>query len=98
MWSLEEYIRVGFSIDEIRPVKLALNAANRSSIHIKGAFFGTISGRTKSWTLLSALPGCACIDVTYQKKNRLEGLLQSMNSHTIPKAINLVIDPNVNLF
>ena len=53
MWSLDEYLRAGFSIDKLHPVRLALNTANKSAIHIDGAFSGTISGRRQSGTILN---------------------------------------------
>ena len=114
VWSLEEYLRAGYTTDKLHPVRLALNAANKSSIHIDGAFFGTISGRTQSGTILSTksmiyvsrdvrgfylsydtmlnldmlpksfpAPGCAGVDITSEGT---DGLIQSMNSHAIPKA------------
>lgn len=95
-------------------MRLALNVANKSSIHIDGAFFGTISSRTQDGTVLStksmiyvsrdvrgfylpydtmlnlvmlpksfSAPECAGIDITSEG---VDGLLQSMNSHTIPNA------------
>lgn len=53
VWSREEFLRAGFTTDQLHPVKLSLNAANKSCIHIDGAFFGTISGSTKDGATLS---------------------------------------------
>ena len=53
VWSMEEFLRAGFSIDKLTPVRLTLNAANKSAIRIDGAFLGTISGRTPNGTLLT---------------------------------------------
>ena len=114
VWSLDEYLRAGFSPNELHPVRLALNAANKSAIHIDGAFFGTISGRTQTGSVISTksmiyvsrdvrgfylsydtmlnldmlpksfpTPGCASSNIASEG---VEGLLESMDSHTIPAA------------
>ena len=46
VWSLEAYLNSGLSRDDLRPVSLNLNAANKSPIHIDGAFFSKISGKS----------------------------------------------------
>ena len=53
VWSLEAYLSSGFSKDDLRPVSLSLNAANKFPIHIDGAFFSTISGRTADGRVIS---------------------------------------------
>lgn len=45
--SLDDYLRAGFSIHKLNLVRLALNTANKSSIHI--------SGRTQSGTTLNKI-------------------------------------------
>ena len=48
VWSLDEYIKAGFSRGDLHPVTLGLNAANKSAIRIEGAFFGTITGGSET--------------------------------------------------
>ena len=112
VWSMDEFVRAGFSVEKLHPVRLSLNAANKSAIHIDGAFFGTISGRTSDGTILRTksmiyvsrdvrgfylsydtmlnlnmlpksfpAPGCAGLNL---RSEGTEGLIQSMNSHSIP--------------
>ena len=44
VWSLNQFISHGFSRDDLRPVSLSLQAANKSQIKIDGAFFGILEG------------------------------------------------------
>ena len=44
IWSLDAYLRQGFSELDLSPVTLSLSAANRSPIPIEGAFLAVISG------------------------------------------------------
>lgn len=42
VWSMKEFLRAGFSEDDLHPVTMSLNAANKSPIKINGAFFATV--------------------------------------------------------
>ena len=44
IWSLDAFLRHGFSKMDLSPVKLSLSAANRSPIPIEGAFLAVITG------------------------------------------------------
>ena len=44
LWSLDEFLSAGFSMDDLSPVSLSLNAANKSPITIHGAFFARFEG------------------------------------------------------
>ena len=46
LWSLEKFLRAGYSKEDLYPVVMSLNAANKSPIKISGAFFATIAGRS----------------------------------------------------
>lgn len=50
LWSLDEFLRAGFSMSDLLPVSLSLSAANKSPIRIDGAFFGKVWGRSKDGT------------------------------------------------
>ena len=53
VWSLDEYCKAGYSPDDLSPVALSLNAANKSAIHVDGAFFTTISGTTSDGGIIT---------------------------------------------
>ena len=53
VWSLREYLAAGLSLDDLSPVTLALNAANKSTIRIDGAFFVTLSGETADGSVMT---------------------------------------------
>ena len=53
VWSLNEYLAAGFSLDDLSPVTLALNAANKSAIRIDGALFVTLSGKMANGSLIT---------------------------------------------
>ena len=53
VWSLDAYLQAGYSKDDLLPVSLNLHAANKSPIHIDGAFFTTISGKTTNGDVIS---------------------------------------------
>ena len=46
VWSLSAYLASGQRMSDLSPVKLSLNAANKSAIRIEGAFFADITGTT----------------------------------------------------
>lgn len=48
LWSLDEFLRAGYTMDNLSPVSLSLNAANKSPIKIDGAFFAYIKGQTSN--------------------------------------------------
>ena len=50
VWSLAEYLNAGYKLEDLSPVSLSLNAANKSPIKINGAFFTKISGIAKDGT------------------------------------------------
>ena len=45
VWSLDQFLASGFSHNDLHPVSLSLQAANKTRISIEGAFFGIIEGR-----------------------------------------------------
>ena len=44
VWSLADYLKAGYLKEDLSPVSLSLNAANKSPIKIDGAFFSEIRG------------------------------------------------------
>ena len=44
VWSLHEYLNAGYLQRDLQPATLSLTAANKSPIHINGAFFARLSG------------------------------------------------------
>jgi len=44
LWSLEKFLQASFSKQNLSPVVMSLNAANKSPIAISRAFFATITG------------------------------------------------------
>ena len=44
VWSLQEYLAAGYLERDLHTVSLSLNAANKSPIHIAGAFFADVTG------------------------------------------------------
>ncbi len=59
LWSLDEFLSAGFSRDDLSPVNLSLNAANRSVIKIDGAFFTRIQTRAPDGNVIT------CHTMTY---------------------------------
>ena len=53
VWSLTEFLAAGFSRADLHPVSLSMQAANKSSINIEGAFFGVIDGHSPDKTVVS---------------------------------------------
>ena len=53
VWSLDAYRKAGYSPDDLSPVAMSLNSANKSAIHIDGAFFTTISGTTSTGAIIT---------------------------------------------
>ena len=53
VWSLDAYLNAGYSRDDLQPVSLNLNAANKSAIHIDGAFFAEVSGTSVNGGIIS---------------------------------------------
>ena len=53
VWGLDEYRKAGYLQEDLCTVSLTLNAANKSSIRIDGAFFTTISGKTADGSTIS---------------------------------------------
>ena len=47
LWSLAEFLKAGFKLSDLSPVSLSLNAANKSSIRIDGAFDASFTGQSK---------------------------------------------------
>ena len=45
VWSLSQFLASGFNLEDLHPVSLSLQAANKSRINIAGAFFGVFEGR-----------------------------------------------------
>ena len=45
VWSLKQFLAHGFSKDDLRPVSLQLQAANKSKIRIEGAFLAILEGK-----------------------------------------------------
>ena len=45
LWSLQQFLDAGFTMADLSPVSLSLNAANKSPIRIDGAFFAKLDGR-----------------------------------------------------
>ena len=54
VWSLKEFLAAGFSREDLHPVSLSLQAANKSKISIEGAFFSIIEGRSPDNKSVSA--------------------------------------------
>lgn len=53
VWSLDQFLAHGFSRNDLHPVSLNLQAANKSKIKIDGAFFGVLEGRDPQENVMS---------------------------------------------
>ena len=54
VWSLQEYLAAGYLERDLHAVSLSLNAANKSAIHIAGAFFANVTGTSADGTPITA--------------------------------------------
>lgn len=46
LWALKDFLKAGYKLSDLSPVSLSLNAANKSPIHIEGAFRATFTGQS----------------------------------------------------
>ena len=53
LWSLDGFLQAGFTMGDLSPVSLSLNAANKSPIRIDGAFVVGLKGRSSSNKVVS---------------------------------------------
>ena len=53
LWSLDGFLHTGFTMGDLSPVSLSLNAANQSPIRIDGAFVVGLKGRSSSNKVVS---------------------------------------------
>ncbi len=63
VWGMDEYLRGGFRLDDLQPVSMSLDAANKSPICIDGAFFATITGLQADGTPIE------CKSMTYVSRD-----------------------------
>ncbi len=54
VWDLNEYLEAGYRKEDLSPVNLSLNAANKSAIKIDGAFFSEISGTATDGSIIKS--------------------------------------------
>jgi hypothetical protein len=53
VWSLDAFLKAGFSRNDLSPVHIQLSAANRSAIRIEGAFFMRLEARMPDGNIIT---------------------------------------------
>ena len=82
LWSYQECLEAGFTDDDLLPVSMDLEAANKSPISIEGALFLRLSGKSPTGTIYSC---AALVYISRQARGFYLSLESMMDLLIIPR-------------